>query len=106
MKKANQTKLKKKKGEEDETPALSSLSYETKVLLDPGLHYLFIAKNNTNLEDKKSSAKMTSKEYYHECMINLNKSKQKKCYVRHSWWKEMINGKITSKAWKNMQFMN
>lgn len=34
------------KGEEDEVPALSSPSYETKVGLDSGLHYLFVAKNN------------------------------------------------------------
>jgi hypothetical protein len=48
---------------EDEVPVLSSLSYETKVGLDPGLHYLFIAKNNMNVKDKKVSAKMSSKEY-------------------------------------------
>jgi len=39
-------KLKRQKGEEDEVPAMSSPSYETKVGLDSGLHYLFVAKNN------------------------------------------------------------
>jgi hypothetical protein len=68
-----------------------------RVGLDPGMHYLFIAKNNINAEDKKLSAKMSSKEYYHD---NWNVSKQKKYYARCPWWKEMINGNITSKAWK------
>jgi hypothetical protein len=57
---------------------------------------LFIAKNNLNSEDKKISAKMSSKEYYHESKSNWNVSKQKKCSARCPWWKE-----ITSKAWKN-----
>ncbi len=95
-------KPKRKRGEEDELPALSSLSYETRVGLDPGLRCLFVAKNNANSEDKKLLAKMSSKEYYHECKFNWNKSKQKKCYSRCQWWKEMINGNITSKAWKNI----
>ncbi len=56
-------------------PALSSPSYETKVGLDPVLCYLFIAKNNTNVEDKKSSAKMSSKEHYHECKIGISASR-------------------------------
>jgi hypothetical protein len=95
-------KPKRKRGEEDELPALSSPSYEMRVGLDPGLCYLFIAKNNSNAKDKKLSAKMSSKEYYHESKFNWNKSKQNKCYARHSWWKEMINGNITSEAWKNI----
>ncbi len=56
-------KSKRNRGVEDEVPALSSLSYETKVGLDPGFSYLLVAKNNTNAEDKKFSAKMSSKEY-------------------------------------------
>jgi hypothetical protein len=55
-------KPKRKRGEEDGLPALSLLSYETMVGLDPGLHYLFVAKNNSNAKDKKLSAKMSSKE--------------------------------------------
>ncbi len=94
-------KPKRKRGEEDELPALSSPSYETRVGLEPGLHYLFIAKNNSNAKDKKLSAKMSSKEYYHESKFNWNIRKQKKCYARCPWWKEMINGNITSEAWKN-----
>jgi hypothetical protein len=54
-----------------------------------------------NAEDKKLLAKMSYKEYYHEIKFNQHMSKQKKCYARHSWWKEMRNGSITSKAWKN-----
>lgn len=38
-------------------PTVSSPSYETKVGLDPGLQYLFVAKNNINEVDKKLSAK-------------------------------------------------
>jgi hypothetical protein len=64
------TKTKRKREEEDVVPALSSMSYETKVGLDPG-------------------------------KFNWNKSKQKKCFARHPWWKEMSNGNLTSKAWKN-----
>ncbi len=82
-------------------PALSLLSYETKVGLDPGLHYMFIAKSNMNAEDKKLSAKMSYKEHYHESKFNGNKSTQKKCYAKCQWWKEMINGNITSEAWQN-----
>jgi hypothetical protein len=55
---------------EDEVPALSSPSYETKVGSDLELHYLFIVKNNMNVEDKKLSANMSSKEYYHESKFN------------------------------------
>jgi len=55
-------------------------------------------KNNTN---KTSLAKMSSKEYYHESKFNWNISKQKKCYARCEWWKEVINGDISSEAWKN-----
>jgi hypothetical protein len=62
---------------------------------------LFVTKNNTNAEDKTSSAKMSSKEYYHELKFNWNISKQKKCYATYSWWKEMINGDISSEAWEN-----
>jgi hypothetical protein len=61
---------------------------------------LFIAKNNTNVEDKKLSAKMSSKEYSHESKFNWNEIKQKKCYARCPWWKEMIDRNITSEAWK------
>jgi hypothetical protein len=95
-------KPKRKRGEEDVLPALSMLSYEMRVGLDPGLHQLFIAKNNSNAKDKKLSAKMNSKAYYHESKFNWNVSKQKKCYARCPWWKEMINGNITSEAWKNI----
>jgi hypothetical protein len=94
-------KPKRKRGKEDEVPALSSLSYEMVVGLDPGLHYLFVAKNNMNAEVKKLSAKMSSKEYFHESKFYWNKSKQKKCYARYLWWKEMINGNLTSEVWKN-----
>jgi hypothetical protein len=48
-----------------------------------------------------SSAEMSSKEYYHESKFNWNISKQKKCYARCSWWKEMITGDISSEAWEN-----
>jgi len=97
-------KTKRKRREEDDEPTVSSASYEIRVGLDPGLHYLFVAKNNTNAEDKMSSAKMSSKEYYHELNFNWNKSKQKKCYARCSWWKEVMNGDISSEAWeKNLQ---
>jgi hypothetical protein len=54
-----------------------------------------------NAEDKMSSAKMSSKEYNHESKFNWNISKQKKCYARSSWWKKVMNGDISSKAWEN-----
>jgi hypothetical protein len=92
--------IQEEKGEEDVVPALSPPSYETNIGLDPRLHYLFVAKNNTNVEDKKLSAKRSSKEYYHEAKFNWNKSKQNKCYARHPWWKEVVNGNSTCEAWK------
>jgi len=58
-------------------------------------------KNNTNAEDKMSSAKMSSKEYYHESKFNWNISKQKKCHARSPWWKEVMNGDISSETWEN-----
>jgi hypothetical protein len=82
-------------------PAVSSPSYEIKVGLDPDLHNLLVAKNNMNEADKKLSAKMRSKEYYHESKLKWNISKQKKCFTRHPWWKEMSNGDSTSEAWKH-----
>jgi hypothetical protein len=39
-------KSKKKRGEEDNEPTVSSTSYDVRVGLDPGLRYLFVAKNN------------------------------------------------------------
>jgi hypothetical protein len=93
-------KTKRKQGEEDDEPTVSSASYDVRVGLDPGLRYLFVTKNNTNAEDKTSSAKMSSKEYYCETKLNWNISKQKKCYARCSWWKEMMNGDISSEAWE------
>jgi hypothetical protein len=62
---------------------------------------LYIAKNNTNVEDIKLLANMSSNEYYHEVKNNWNVSKQKKCYERCTWWKKMSNGNITSEAWKH-----
>jgi hypothetical protein len=97
--KPNVRKTKRKRREEDNQPSVSSASYEVRVGLDPGLRYLFVAKNNTNADDKTSSTKMSSKEYYHESKFNCNTSKQKKCYARCSWWKEVMNGDISSEAW-------
>jgi hypothetical protein len=71
------SRAKRKRGEEDVVPALSSPSYETKNELDPRLCYLFIANSNMNAEDKKMSSKMSHKEYYPESKFNWNISKQK-----------------------------
>ncbi len=62
---------------------------------------MFVVKNNMNAEDKISSTKMSSKEYYHELKFNWYISKQKKGYARCSWWKEVINGDMSSEAWEN-----
>jgi hypothetical protein len=40
-----------------------------KVGFDPGLCYLFVAQNNTNVEHKKTSNKLSSEEYYHEAQL-------------------------------------
>jgi len=45
-------KTKRKRGEEDNEPTILSASYDVRVGLDPGLRYLFVAKNNMNAEDK------------------------------------------------------
>jgi hypothetical protein len=65
-------KSKRKRGEEDNEPTVLSASYDVRVGLDPGLRYLFVAKNNMNAENKTISAKMSSKEYYHESKFNWN----------------------------------
>jgi hypothetical protein len=69
MKKASQNQElinpRRKWGEEDAVPALSLHSYETRVGLDHGLHYMFIVKSNINAECKKMSSRMSSKEYCH-----------------------------------------
>jgi hypothetical protein len=44
-------KTKRKRGEEDNKPTVLSASYDVRVGLDPGLRYLFVAKNNANAED-------------------------------------------------------
>jgi hypothetical protein len=49
-------KIKRKRSEEDDEPTILSASYDVRVGLDPGLRYSFVAKNNTNAEDKMSSS--------------------------------------------------
>jgi hypothetical protein len=73
-------KTKRKQREEDDEPTVSPASYEVRVGLDPGLCYLFVAKNNMNAEE--SSVKMSLKEYYHDSKLNWNIAKQRKCYAR------------------------
>jgi hypothetical protein len=80
-------KTKRKQREEDNEPTVLSACYDVRVGLDPGLRYLFVAKNNINAEDKMSSAKMSLKEYYHQSKFNWNTSKQKKCYARCYEWR-------------------
>jgi hypothetical protein len=54
---------------------------------------LFVhSKDNMNAEDKKLSAKVS---------FNWNESQQNQHCARCSWWKEMINGNIMAKVWKN-----
>jgi hypothetical protein len=52
-------------------PTVSSPSYETKVGLDPGLQYLFVAKNNINKVDRN----YLPKKYYHESKLKWNITK-------------------------------
>jgi len=112
-------KPKRKMGEDDEIPALSSPSHENRVGLDLGLCYFFIAKNNTNVEDKKMLAKMSSKEYYqkNQGQLEYKQAEEVSCkmfmverngqweqawkntYKKYSWWKEeMVKEVMTPKT--------
>jgi hypothetical protein len=44
----------------------SSSNYDIMVGLDPSLRYLFIAKNNDNVEDKSKSTKINLRQDYYD----------------------------------------
>jgi hypothetical protein len=54
----------------------SSTNYNVMKGLDPSLRFLFVRKNNENVEDKKKSATMSCRQYYHNTMYNWYKGKQ------------------------------
>ena len=60
--------------------------YDMAVGLDPGMRYIFVTKNNENIDNKKKSVKMSSRQYYHDTKFNWNKGKQQQSYKRHQDW--------------------
>ncbi len=69
---------------DDELVVLSS-NYYIMVGVDSGLRYLFIAKNNDNVEDKKKSVKMSSQQYYNDTKFNWkwDTSRDPTRYIKH-----------------------
>ena len=76
----------KRKREYCDEPVVSSTNYDVTVGLDPGLRYVFVTKSNENIDDKKKSVKMSSRQYYHDTKFNWNKGKQQRSYKRHQEW--------------------
>jgi hypothetical protein len=70
----------KRKGECDDELVVSSTNYDITVGLDPSLRYVFVTKNNENIDNKKKLVKMSSRQYYHDTTFNWNKGKQQQTY--------------------------
>jgi len=115
--KTSKSKKKRKRDEEEEDPMPTTLlpAYQVTVGLDPGLRYLFVAKNdgndqekkecnddsNSNVEDqKKKYERMSSKEYYHKTKFNWKRIKQEKCYDKNPLWDKLKKGYISEKEWE------
>ncbi len=47
-------------------PVVASSDYDLMVGIDPGLCYMLMGKSNENIDKKKSSIRMSSKQYYHD----------------------------------------
>jgi hypothetical protein len=43
--------------------AVASSDYDLMVGIDPGIRYVFVGKSNKNIDKKKSSIRMSSKQY-------------------------------------------
>jgi hypothetical protein len=65
-----------KKRKRDPEPSVVLSNYDVAVGVDPGLRYLFVAKNDGNIEGKKGSVRMSSKQYYNDCKFNWKACKQ------------------------------
>ena len=57
-----------KKKQRDDIPSASE--YDISVVIDPGRHYLFVGKSNENVDSKKETVRMSSKQCYHDCRFN------------------------------------
>jgi hypothetical protein len=66
------------------------MDYDLLVGIDPGLCYVFVGKSNENIDNKKSSIRMSSKQYYHDCKFSWKTQKQKRHYENNN------NGRTTA----------
>jgi hypothetical protein len=64
----------------NDNTAVSSTDYGFMVGIDPGLRYVFLGKSDDSIDKKKSSIRMSSKQYYYDCKFNWKTQKQKCCY--------------------------
>jgi len=74
------------------------MDYDFMVGIDPGLSYVFMGKSNENIDKKKSSIRMSSKQYYHDCKFNWKTEKQQRCYEKNQQWKDYVSNMPTSKT--------
>ncbi len=73
-------------------------NYDVAVGVDPGLRYLFVAKNDGNIECKKGSVRMNSQQYYNDCKFNWKACKQQRCYKKNQQWMDYSSNMPTSKT--------
>jgi hypothetical protein len=57
-----------------------------------------VGKSNENIDKKKSSVRMSSKQYYHDCKFNWKTEKQQRCYEKNQQWKDYVSNMPTSKT--------
>ncbi len=71
----------KRKRDDNDEPAVASSDYDLMFGIDPGLRYVFVEKkNNDNIDKKKSSIRMSLKQYYHDCKFDWKTQKQQRSY--------------------------
>jgi hypothetical protein len=88
----------KRKRDDDNEPVVASSDYDLMVGIDPGLRYVFVGKSNENIDKKKSSIRMSSKQYYHDCKFNWKTQKQQRSYKNHQQWMDYSSNMPTSKT--------
>jgi hypothetical protein len=86
------------KRKQNDKPVVSSMDYDFMVGIDPGLSYVFMGKSNENIDKKKSSIRMSSKQYYHDCKFNWKTQKQKHHYKNNKQWKDYSSNMPSNKT--------
>jgi hypothetical protein len=86
------------KRKQNNEPAVASSEYDLMVGINPGLRYMFVGKCNENIDKKKSSIRMSSKQYYHDCKFNWKTQKQQCSYKNNQQWIDYSSNMPTSKT--------